>query len=344
MYPSPRLPPTRTLRLLGASFVGGVTCPGVTSVSCFLFWGPPAESFAMTYLHAASPCRHESLAHATLLYKPMPPIPIYTDAPITPTKADGVTPKTAEPPTRTTDNVATTNDGPAYPAAQPAAAAFPGPTPAISRPQPSATRTIASQDTPYDGPPPPQPGAVPMPPSHPLPSSTSIPPPPQPGATAAQPAITAMPAQASIPPPSSNAAPTHSTYTSPPSSAPRAGPTTLNLGPVNPPAPSQASQYSVNANAHPPGYVQNEYAQEMTPAQRASLEVQEVREAQERRGRSGSLGGSLGGMLGAGGADEGLPRTEQEAGVWGSVKGWAGQLGEKAVRLEKEVWKRIDGE
>ncbi|CAD0106337.1 unnamed protein product [Aureobasidium uvarum] len=95
----------------------------------------------------------------------MPPIPIYADAPISAAaKADGPTPQTAPPPTRTTDLPATTTSttNNSYPAAQPGAAAGPAPTGSVSRPPPPPTSTI-STSLQHDGPPPPQPGAVPMP-------------------------------------------------------------------------------------------------------------------------------------------------------------------------------------
>lgn len=236
----------------------------------------------------------------------MPPIPVHIDDPITPSKPAGVTPRTE--PTRTTNTDAGVTTAPntsPYPAAQPGAAAVPAPTP-FAQPQPTRTTQPATSN---DGPPPPQPGAVPVHPS----ATSSIPPPPRAGE---------MPSQMNIPTPSQNLAPTHSTSTAT-SAASGQGPTTLNFGPVGGTVPTASS-------AHPSGYQQNVFAQEMSPAQRASLDAQE---AEDRRGSFlEGLGGS------AGGGEKG-----GEGDMWSQVKGWVGAAGSKAAEIEGEVWRRVNG-
>lgn len=260
----------------------------------------------------------------------MPPIPVHIDEPITPSKAQGVTPLTAQPdPTKTTSadaGVTTAAAGgppPAYPRAQPAAPPVPGATPFA---QPTPTRTTQSSQN--DAvPPPPQPGAVPTPSAQP---TSSIPPPPRAGqGSAFTSALNAMHA----PPPQINLAPTHSTDTSTPTRQYQPA-TTVNLGPVNPPPSVSAS--------HPTGYQQNLFAQEMSPAQRASLDQQEE---SERRGSmfAGLPGGQSGGAGGSGGGVIGEDASQTAGNMWNAVKGWASAAGSKVAEAEAAAWKKIEG-
>jgi len=237
----------------------------------------------------------------------MPPIPIYTDAPITAAaKADGVTPQTAPPPTRTTQEqpvtTTSTTSTNAYPPARPGAAAVPGPTPSIPRPQPPPTTTTTSAT---NGPPPPQPGAVPMAPhpsnnptAHPAAPSTSMP----------------LPPQLSIPTPNTNAAPTSSTATAvPPRQLPAA--------------------HRLSLSTHPPGYQQDQYASELSAAQRASLEASEARDRPQRNSISGILGGDDG---------DGFGNPSSPSGrAWGAVKGALGSAGQGLAKWEEGVWKKF---
>ncbi|KAI9717782.1 MAG: hypothetical protein M1812_004511 [Candelaria pacifica] len=109
-------------------------------------------------------------------YGTMTGVPIHTDSPINPAKAEGVTPQTATPRTQgtyptapvpnpapaTTTASATSSNG--YTPARPGAPSMPAPTGSTQRsahaPQPSPTRTTAVEN---EGPPPPQPGAFPTP-------------------------------------------------------------------------------------------------------------------------------------------------------------------------------------
>lgn len=116
-------------------------------------------------------------------------------------------------------------------------------------------------------------------------------------------------------------------------------PTTLNLGPVSSPAASG-----------PPGYQQNVYAQELSSAQRASLDQQERRESLAGGGLASTLGlaggglgnssgeKSLGGTGGAGFGESGVTAGE----MWSSVKGWASAAGDKLAETEKAVWERVN--
>ncbi|KAK8257197.1 hypothetical protein IWZ00DRAFT_5804 [Phyllosticta capitalensis] len=278
----------------------------------------------------------------------MPPIPIYSNAPITAAaKPDGITPQTAtdeqlQPPTRTTAAPTTSSTSSSPPAPQPGARPIP-PTQA-AQPAPSAAAS--------GGPPPPQPGQAPS-----VATATATAPP-----TAAASSIpgtsnvTAPPPQFNIPPPTMNAAATHSTHPSttstssysPPNA--NAGPTTLSFG-APPPPPSSSSQYAPvtasppaapglsnipqptlpnastsNTNlAHPSGYVQNPYAADGTAAQRERL----VAAAEERRlDGDGGEGTGVGAMAGS---------------VWGSVVAAASKVGEGLKRGEEEAWRLAGG-
>jgi hypothetical protein len=249
----------------------------------------------------------------------MPPIPVHIDDPITPQKATGTTPQTAQgeqwQASAQAATTATTTQ-PSYPPARPGQAAVPAPTPYIP-PQPTRTTQVAQ-----NGPPLPQPGAVPIPPTQ--QTASPLPPPPKPGeaAKAREASTTQPPPQMGIPAPVTNYAPTHSTSTIPPPPGPR----TLNLGPVTAnAAPSPA--------ARPEGYVQNAHAQEMSAAQRSSLEEQERRESVfSGVGLGGNAGGSAEGGVG-----------ETAASAWTAVKGFMGTAGEKLAGAEEEVWRRLNG-
>jgi hypothetical protein len=113
-----------------------------------------------------------------------------------------------------------------------------------------------------------------------------------------------------IPPPQQNQAPTHTTQLN--------GPTTLNLGPVSVPAASQQQQ------AAAPGYQQNIHAQELSSAQRSSLEEQERKES-----AFANVGGDIAG--------------ETAGSVWSTVQGWVGAAGKGLAEAEEKVWKGING-
>ncbi|KAK5135483.1 hypothetical protein LTR08_005272 [Meristemomyces frigidus] len=277
----------------------------------------------------------------------MPPIPVHIDDPITPQKPQGITPQTtaALAPTAAI-NVTTTTSAP-YPPARPGQAAAPAPTPYLPRAQPEATRTSQQALLGENRPPPPQPGAVPVPPSQhaPTPATSSLPPPPKAGDLAAPAGgpqasgfTSALHQMHVPPPPQMNYAPTRSTATATGPVTPfRSAPTTLNLGPV---ASAPGSAASIGAvGSGPPGYQQNVYAQEMSPAQRASLDMETRRESiAAQLGLTGgeNSGGGHGGFGGSG--------SEGTAGeMWGKAKGWLNSAGTKLAETEEQVWRSING-
>lgn len=299
----------------------------------------------------------------------MPPIPIYTDAPITAAKADGITPRTAYIPTPTSNTSDQTVASGGYPAAKPGAPAVPAPTGSVTAPPRLSPTRTAQASLPQDNPPPPQPGATPVAPTTSRYSPTTgaaapAPPQPLPGSSA-MPMPMPMPPQLSIPPPPTNLAPTHSTSHASPTS-PMKPQTTIPLGAVPPPPSSQyaapaapgmslSPRHSVE---HPHGYVQNPYAAELSAAQRASLEAQENAERRHRSrgsitsllgvGDSGAAAGSEFGGSGAGGAGGeggggGGGENGAGGGVWSTVKGFASVAGQKAVEMEEAAWRRVNG-
>ncbi|KAK5731887.1 hypothetical protein LTR17_010962 [Elasticomyces elasticus] len=286
----------------------------------------------------------------------MAPIPVHIDAPITPIKAQGITPQTAasDPvvPSPAT-NVATTTAPPhigGYEPARPGVTPA-GPTPFIASPQPSATRTTYTPQN-ENQPPPPQPGAVPMAPFSQQATQTAgsgLPPPPKAGESVKQGTAftSSLNTMFSAPPPrplNQNYAPTHSTSTvgtmpGQATSPIRSAPTTLNFGPVASPS---AGGYQDTArrvsSEHPPGYVQNQYAQELSPQQRASLEQETRRESFVDRIGLGAAG--VGGGETIGGERR---ASEAVGGAWDAAKGWFNKAGTAIAEGEQEVWRRING-
>ncbi|KAI1393642.1 uncharacterized protein F4822DRAFT_385341 [Hypoxylon trugodes] len=241
----------------------------------------------------------------------MAPIPVYTDSPIA-SKPSGVTPQTAAAPSTSTPTATrsspTSANQVSYPSAQPGAApSLPTPTTAASQaytpPQPTQTHG-------HDGPPPPQPGAVPVPSGA---AGSNIPPPPKAGekyqppqqAPVTQPASIPYPPQMSIPPPTTPYATQQrgtSTATAPIATHSGQGPT----------APDGSSIHSL---AHPPGYHQNTNASELDRYQRSAIQQSELEN-----------------------------QTGESGGVWDAAKKWAQQTGEKLAAAENEVWKKINKE
>ena len=239
-------------------------------------------------------------------------IPIHTQSPISAAKA-------SKTPTSSSNNE--------YPSAQPGAAA------------PTPTQTISS--TSQYAPPPPQPGTVPVPLPATITAKPSIPPPPKPGekpkplqyyapvhagpthvATQAQP----YPEQMSIPPP----APSY----------PRQPPASITSPNPTPSFPQPSSLYSPTeaqhqppptrtlpgANeggerrslGHPPGYVQNSHAMDMTQDQRLAI---------QQGNQSGSLGYGQDSSSNAG--------YGQEDSVWDVAKRLAKGVGDKVSEINE---------
>ncbi len=169
---------------------------------------------------------------------------MYTNAGIKPSKASAVTPQTAAPqPNIAASTLATTTaTSSSYPPAQPGSAAFPGPTAPAQHYAP--VNPTPPTKTEPEGPPAPQPGAVPT-----LLSRSAIPPPPRAGDSYQPPqrteaAVQTYPSQMAIPPPTTaygSQVPASSTITS----------TSASVSyPVGIPAEYQAPRRSLE---HPPG-------------------------------------------------------------------------------------------
>lgn len=260
-------------------------------------------------------------------------IPVYTQSSTSAVKPDGITPKTASVPTPTTSthasttSVATSSSTPLKPEADLA------PTPT----QPSATPAENS-------PPPPQPRAIPL-------SSTSvnarrpsIPPPPKEGEKPQPPEYYAKPTptsskpqpyppQMSIPPPNSSfngVPPSSVTSTTQPPVEAQHGSSPYQRQPAAAPG---AGRSRANPLEHPPGYVQDPNAQDMTPDARFATEQQATNQSSSSHspvlpGYNGHSGGSKG-------------NSEEEQGIWDMAKKMVSQAGEKVVEFEEEVWRKL---
>ncbi len=249
-------------------------------------------------------------------------IPIYTSCPINASKVSGATTQTAAPGTQTNSLVpkpvpatqTASSSTISYPSAQPGAA-LPAPTGSVQRHTPVQPRPTTKTDN--EGPPPPQPGAFPVPPR-----TSNIAPPPKARESYRSPTNSKpqpYPAQMLIPPPRSSIGaqpPTSSTGTS--ITASSAYPATI------PAAEYAATRRSIE---HPPGYQQNSYASELSSGQRHSHDASN---------------NSLGGLGGYGGADQSkIIDTES---VWNTAKQWVSAAGNKLSETEQEIWRRINKE
>ncbi|KAL3428357.1 hypothetical protein PVAG01_01866 [Phlyctema vagabunda] len=255
-------------------------------------------------------------------------IPIYTQSPINAAKASAVTPQTstAPPPTYTTPTTpaaapATTTAAPsAYPVARPGASVPASTGTAHQRYAPTATQE-------NNGPPPPQPGAVPTPMSS---SKGNLPPPPKagqsyqsyqaPSAAAPAPMPLPYPAQMAIPPP------TNAFGAQPPTSSTATANTPSSAYPVPVQDYGAAPRESIE---HPPGYQQNAYASELTNDQRRAQEVTNA---------------SSDTSLGLGGFGQSQSEDSTAGTMWDTAKKWAQTAGEKISEGEQQVWRKINKE
>lgn len=243
----------------------------------------------------------------------MPPLP----KPIAAAKPEGVSPATAQaddradgktmpvstPATSTADSSSITPLMPAPGAA--AVMPIPSGVAHINKTLPTQTSSTATSD----GPPPPQPGAVP---SAPMQTGSRSPP------HAAPSYPIQAPPQTSIPAPTGTALHGRSTSTATTATSIGTGPTTLDLGPVS------SAQQSHHEYGRPEGYVQNPFAADPSPQQRARQDAfASILPAPtaDAVGGSSETGGN---------------------GVWESVKEMATAAGTKVAEAEAEVWKRIN--
>lgn len=242
-------------------------------------------------------------------------IQIHTADPINPNTSSIAT-SNAGNPSQLAESTAPSPD--VYPPAQPGAAA---PTPTSTAPQSSS-----------HGPPAPQPGVIPVP----LPATTtaqpSLPPPPKAGEKPLSPEHYApvhyTPAQPQ-PYPSQMS---HPTVDSPIKGVPTGSTTTTITQPSFGPS-SQPNNVSSSTDMpirgsleHPPGYVQDPFASDMTPDQRFT--------AEQQQGNGSDMVPSLGYI------DDPKatrPGAEDEKTVWGTAKEWAIERGGQA----KEVWDKF---
>ncbi|MCJ1229259.1 hypothetical protein MMC12_005924 [Toensbergia leucococca] len=288
-------------------------------------------------------------------------IPIHTQSPISSVKATAVTPQTAYvPPNASSTTPATTTIASSTQnssAAQPGAAA-PAPTQAsFSQGQSRhATPTIKAASTSYDGPPPPQPGVAPTPSlySYGTAVKSDLPPPPKVGEKPKAPefysstraAVQTYPPQMSMlspartscgqPVPSENSANATSSIP-PPASRSSDGDGQLTYQKHQPsafnstfPAPSLGSENQRRSLEHPPGYVQNAYATDMTPDQRFATE-----------NINRSVGSPVLGYVANRRASDAGNGGEES--IWDAAKKWAKSAGEKASEVEGKIWSKIDG-
>ncbi len=249
-------------------------------------------------------------------------IQVHTQEPISPAKASGVSLQTADKPVGSISQTASTTTAASYgyPPAKPGAAV---PTP-----------TTTSKST-YS-PPAPQPGTAPVPPPPTITTKPSLPPPPKAGEKPMPPEYYApghstptkpqpYPAQMAQPPLGSypNGIPPVSTTSTTEPSFPLSAP------PINLPAVSAGSPTRASLE-HPPGYVQNPYASDMTPAQR--LAAPQPENESETSPSLGFTDNTQGNHAGFG----------EEESVWSMATKWAKKKGEQASELHGQVWEKID--
>ncbi|KFY64128.1 hypothetical protein V497_01830 [Pseudogymnoascus sp. VKM F-4516 (FW-969)] len=255
-------------------------------------------------------------------------IPVYTQSPITAAKADGVTPQTAGPETSTKSSApaskpATTTAVPSTTspyAPQPGQPAVPAPTGSLgpstgpaNNYTPSPTTKTADQ-----GPPAPQPGAVPTAPGR---AKSPLPPPPKVGEKYTPPEPAPQTTSPPYPPQMGFAPPANQYQPTATASQPSGNyPTTL---PVQ--GQGQAQRRSFE---HPPGYQQNPYGGGGMTGDQYGGAPQPSHGAQSGQWhRAGDIDDNAG-----------------EESIWETAKKWATTAGGKLAETEAEIWKRVNGE
>lgn len=271
-------------------------------------------------------------------------IPIHTESPITPVKPSGVTPKTAishhTPTSLTNVTTSTSSSIVDYPTARPGAGIT----------QPTPTQALTSR---Y-GPPPPQPGAFPSASFAGTTAKPSIPPPPRVGEVPKPPeyysphqSAAKQPMQQrpyppqmalSVTEPLKGQAPSSATSTTfTPSFTPSTTlPTSERTRPTPAFSPSRNNPGQGGASLdHPPGYIQNPYATDVTPAQRFATE-------QSGPGR---------GSPGLGYNDSSRNTTsgfEDEESVWETAKKWAkgasNTVGSYVTDINEKISRNLENE
>ena len=241
-------------------------------------------------------------------------IQIHTEDPISLANASSITPQTSN-----AENPSQPAKSTAPPPYQPGAGA------------PTPTRTVPHSSS-Y-GPPAPQPGAAPVPPPRTITAQPNLPPPPKAGEKPLSPEhyapIHYTPAQPQ-PYPSQMSQPT---VDSPIKGVPTGSTTSTSMQPsfdpsTQPRNDASSTDMPIRASLeHPPGYVQDPFASDMTPDQRFAAE-------QQQGNRSDTLP-SLGYTDNPRGTKPGL-----EDDIWGTAKKWMKESGKQA----KEAWDKYGPE
>lgn len=244
-------------------------------------------------------------------------IPIHTQSPISPAKEGS-----------TTSEGDTSSSTSSYPSARPGAA-----------PTPTRTQPVA----PRHDPPPPQPGATPVAPHPTVTAKANLPPPPKAGEVPKNPEYytpaqaTPMksiqpqpyPQQMTLPSPSAS-------HGQPPASTTSTAFTPSFVSTASSPAPQHArptptgsfppSGSGVDGASleHPPGYVQNPYASDMTPSQRFATEQASQSGGSQALGYSEKRRTSNAGF-------------EDDNGLWGMAKKWAKEASDTVGNYVNDV-------
>jgi len=265
----------------------------------------------------------------------MSPIPVHTSSPINtnlPSYPLGASPSTAAsryaPGGSDAGPTTAAPSSTSMPPARPGAPAMPQPTNAVSstynhRFQPTATAPVATKTSGLsDGPPPPQPGAVPSPFS--ATREPTIPQPPQPGGVPQWTPSSASPIRHTLPSPT----PTHSR----PLPLPAHQQSATIYDPARSVPPAGVTSTYTRDLSHPPGYVQDS---------RASFDDKPVESCQPFENRVSPSSSHRGGILdGEPTLDRG---AEAEPNVLNTAIAWAKAAGKKLSKAEEQAWKTING-
>lgn len=255
----------------------------------------------------------------------MSSIPIHSQDPIHPAKAEAITPRTAYQagPSPSSQVPTTASETPQrYIPTRPGAAV---PTPTTAAPTTS------------NGPPPPQPGAVPAPQSPMTTARASLPPPPRAGEKPQPPEyyapVQSQTAQPQPYPPQMSHPPPESRTGVPPASVTSVRTTLAHPSATSPTSlPVSADTCGRGSLEHPPGYTQNPYASDLTPDQRLGTEQQGT---ENKSDTLPSLGYNNSSRKKSSGAMDDGESVFDAAMKWGKQKGR--QLGD----LHEQVWDSI---
>ncbi|CAK7233818.1 hypothetical protein SBRCBS47491_008739 [Sporothrix bragantina] len=297
----------------------------------------------------------------------MAPIPIYSQSPISAAKPSGVTPQTEgiaqnnnrAPETPTKTRPLAGDAGPPPPPQPGAVPKLPQATGtrqnSSAPPPPATTAPITNTRTSDCSPAPPQPGAAPVPPAtiyaspsyqrSPPPATITeaavLPPPPRNGETLPStgilnpppaPGTTTMPPQMNMSPLTASPYPGSSRGTAT-STQPGYPGITQPTGLAQGLAMNDQHQTSLD---HPPGYVQNAYAAEMTSSQREAAHLANSGLSSYHNSRNSAIDNrnySSGATFGD---------NDESEGIWDAAKKLAWSAGERLSAAETEVWKLIN--